>query len=76
MLLTLLSRSLYLPNLTLAVGMPAIIFRAVLASYRRNLGPGVQYRLNFMWADYEGEEPGKADDNSGVAVTTSVRLSF
>jgi hypothetical protein len=48
----------------------------LLVSYRRDLGPGVQYRLNFMWGDYEGENAGSADDNDGVAVTTSVRLAF
>lgn len=48
----------------------------LLASYRRDLGPGVQYRLNFMWADYEGEVTGNSDDNDGIAVTTSVRMAF
>jgi hypothetical protein len=43
---------------------------------RRDLGPGVQYRLNFMWADYDGEASGSADDNDGIAVTTSVRVAF
>jgi hypothetical protein len=47
-----------------------------MASYRRDLGPGVQYRLNFMWADFEGEAAGSADDNEGLAVTTSIRVSF
>jgi len=45
-------------------------------SYRRDLGPGVQYRLNFMWADYEGEDTGSADDNDGMAITTSIRVAF
>ena len=45
-------------------------------SYRRDLGPGVQYRLNLMYADYEGETVGSADDNEGIALTTSVRLAF
>ena len=47
-----------------------------MVSYRRDLGPGVQYRLNLMYADYQGEDVGSADDNEGVALTTSVRLAF
>ena len=49
---------------------------SVLVSYRRDLGPGVQYRLNFFWADYDGEAVGSGDDNEGIALTTSVRLAF
>lgn len=45
-------------------------------SYRRDLGPGVQYRLNLMYGDFEGETAGSADDNDGYAITTSVRLGF
>jgi outer membrane protein OmpU len=45
-------------------------------SYRRDLGPGVQYRLNLMYGDFEGETAGSADDNDGYAITTSVRLAF
>jgi hypothetical protein len=45
-------------------------------SYRRTLGPGVQYRLNFMWAEYEGETAGSTDDNDGIALVTSVRIAF
>jgi len=45
-------------------------------SYRRDLGPGVQYRLNFMWADHEGEVVGSTDDNDGVALTTGIRVAF
>jgi hypothetical protein len=45
-------------------------------SYRRDLGPGVQYRLNLMYGDFEGEAIGSADDNDGYAITTSVRLAF
>jgi predicted porin len=45
-------------------------------AYRRTLGPGVQYRLNFFWADFEGETAGSTDDNDGYAVTTSVRVAF
>ena len=47
-----------------------------LASYRRNLGPGVDYRLNFFYADHRGENPGSTDDNEGYAITTSVRVAF
>jgi predicted porin len=48
----------------------------MLVSYRRILGPGVHYRLNFFYADYEGENAGSADDNDGYAITTSVRVNF
>ena len=53
----------------------------LMASYRRDLGPGVQYRLNLMWADWQQEDaPGTVDkslnDNSGYAATTSVRIAF
>jgi len=48
----------------------------VVASYRRELGPGVQYRFNVWHADFRGENPGSTDDNSGYAVTTSVRIAF
>jgi predicted porin len=48
----------------------------IMVSYRRDLAPGTQYRLNFMWGDYEGEATGNSDDNDGIAVTTSVRMAF
>ena len=48
----------------------------MLASYRRDLGPGVQYRFNVFYADYKGENPGSTDDSKGYAVTTSVRIAF
>ena len=48
----------------------------VLLSYRRDLGPGVQYRLNLWWVDYSGENAGSADDNETVALSTSVRVAF
>jgi hypothetical protein len=48
----------------------------LLASYRRDLGPGVQYRLNVFYADFKGENPGTTDDSRGYAVTTSVRIAF
>ena len=51
-------------------------FSSAMLSYRRALGPGVQYRLNLMWGDFEGEDVGSADDNDGYAITTSVRLAF
>ncbi len=50
--------------------------QGAMLSYRRGLGPGVQYRLNFMWGDWEGEDVGSGDDNNGYAITTSVRLAF
>ena len=48
----------------------------LLVSYRRDLAKGIQYRLSFMYADFEGETAGKGDDNEGFAVTTSVRVAF
>ena len=48
----------------------------LMVSYRRDLASGVHYRLNFMYGDYEGENPGSADDNDGIAVTTSVKVTF
>ncbi|MPY71875.1 MAG: porin [Alphaproteobacteria bacterium] len=47
-------------------------------SYRRDLGPGVQYRLNLWRIDYDGEGEGAAgtDDAETFAVSTSVRLAF
>lgn len=50
--------------------------QVAMASYRREMGPGVQYRLNLMYGDYEGEAAGTGDDNSGYAITTSIRLAF
>jgi len=47
-----------------------------LASYRRDLAPGVQYRFNVFYADYKGENPGSTDDSKGYAVSTSVRVAF
>jgi hypothetical protein len=48
----------------------------IAASYRRELGPGVQYRLNVWHADFRGENPGSTDDNSGCAISTSIRITF
>jgi predicted porin len=45
-------------------------------SYARNLGPGVKWSVNLMWADYTGEIAGSSDDNDGTALTTSLRMSF
>lgn len=47
-----------------------------MVSYRRDLAAGVQYRLNLIYADYQGGDVGSADDNEGIALTTSVRLAF
>lgn len=49
---------------------------AAMLSYRRDLGPGVQYRLNLIYADFRGGVVGSSDDNQGVALTTAVFLSF
>jgi hypothetical protein len=48
----------------------------VLLSYRRDLGPGVQYRLNLWWVDYTGETVGSTDDSETFALQTSVRVAF
>jgi len=48
---------------------------AIMASYRRDLAPGVQYRLNLIYADYS-DGSGEGNDNEGMALTTSVRLAF
>ena len=49
---------------------------AAMLSYARNLGPGVKWSVNFIWADYTGEDPGSADDNDGTALSTSLRMIF
>ena len=49
---------------------------AVKVSYEYTLGPGVEYRLNFFWADWVGEDTGSSDDNEGIAISTGIRLSF
>jgi len=49
----------------------------LMISYRRDLAKGVQYRLNFIYADFNGEDKTTlADDNEGTAVTTSIRVAF
>lgn len=49
---------------------------AAMLSYGRNLGPGVLWSVNLIWADYTGEVAGSTDDNDGMAATTAIRLSF
>lgn len=49
----------------------------LMISYRRDLAKGVQYRLNFIYADFDGEDNTTlSDDSEGYAVTTSVRVAF
>jgi outer membrane protein OmpU len=48
----------------------------LLLSYRRDLGPGVQYRLNLWWVDYTGETVGSSDDGETFALSTSIRVAF
>jgi len=48
----------------------------LMISYRRDLAKGISYRLNFIYADFQGETAGNADDNEGVALSTSLRVSF
>lgn len=45
-------------------------------SYNRDLGPGVKWSVNGFWADSTGARTGGADDNDGMALATSIRLSF
>ena len=45
-------------------------------SYEYTLGPSVEYRLNFFYADWQGEDTGTLDDNEGIAVSTGIRVSF
>lgn len=52
------------------------VSKQAMLSYRRELGPGIQYRLNFMWADWNEETDDTNNENDGFAVTTSIRLSF
>ena len=49
----------------------------LMVSYRRDLAKGVQYRLNLIYADFVGEDPGTgSDDNEAIAVTTGIRIAF
>ncbi|MGE0715724.1 MAG: porin [Alphaproteobacteria bacterium] len=55
--------------------------RNLMAAYRRALGPGVFWYMNFTWADYDGEDrravaAATTDDNSGYAISTGIRLNF
>ena len=45
-------------------------------SFRRTLGPGVNWTLNGMYADYTGRTVGESDDNGGYALTTSIKVRF
>lgn len=48
-----------------------------MVSYRRTLGPGVNWTLNGMWADYQGtNNTATSDDNEGYALTTSIKVRF
>ena len=49
----------------------------MMVAYRRTLGPGVFWYMNFTWADFTGENSvSSTDDNSGYAVSTGIRLNF
>ncbi|MGE0745071.1 MAG: porin [Rhodospirillales bacterium] len=54
----------------------------IMVAYRRTLGPGVFWYMNFTWADFEGEDrragvaAATTDDNSGYALSTGIRLNF
>jgi outer membrane protein OmpU len=45
-------------------------------SFRRTLGPGVQWSLEGKWAEYTGDTTATSDDNEGYAVTTSIKVRF
>ena len=49
---------------------------AAILSYARNLRPDVKWSVNLYWADWEGEDVGRADDNDGFSLTTALRMSF
>ena len=50
--------------------------KLAMLSFRRTLGPGVNWTLNGMWAKYDGATAGTSDDNKGYAVTSSIKLNF
>ena len=45
-------------------------------SFARQLAPGVKWSANVIFADWQGEDVGTKDDNSGWAVTTALRMNF
>jgi len=46
-------------------------------AYARELGPGVSWRTNLMFADYDGEDATiTTDDTDGWALITGLKLSF
>jgi predicted porin len=48
---------------------------AFMASYRRTLGPGVNWTANLIWADVQDDgTTGKSND--GWAISSSIRLIF
>jgi outer membrane protein OmpU len=49
-----------------------INYQAAMLSYAKILGPGVKWHANLIWADSNSG----ATKNSGMAVSTGVRLSF
>ena len=48
----------------------------LMVSYRRDLAKGVQYRLSFIYADFDGEQVGNVDNNEAVGLTTGIRIAF
>jgi hypothetical protein len=49
-------------------------FVALAASY--TLGPGLRLSASFLDLDFDGEAPGSADDNDGIAVLFGVHAGF
>ena len=59
-----------------AVSGPKDKTKQAMLSFRRTLGPGVNWLVNGMWAKYDGATAGPSDDNKGWAVTSSIKVNF
>jgi len=49
-------------------------YEAGMASYAKNLGPGVKWHANLIWSD--SQNAAGTVDNDGFAVSTGIKLSF
>jgi len=45
-------------------------------AYRREIGPGVFWYGNLLYANYQGEDNNSLDDNKAFAISSGVRLNF
>jgi hypothetical protein len=59
-----------------AVNGPSDKITQAMLSYRRTLGPGVNWLLNGMYAKYDGAASAGHLDNKGTAITTSIKVNF